>query len=320
MQRYERQELYSNIGKLGQKQLQKATICIVGVGALGTVSSTLLARSGLNLILIDRDFIELNNLQRQLMFNESDIGKSKAYTAEEKLKQINSTIKIISHCTDLNYKNIELLAKGADIILGCTDNMESRFLINNYSLKHKIPWIYGGAVADKGLLYNILPKDKKRACFRCIIKGSSGETCDTAGILNANSAIIGSMMANEAIKIILDLPEQSLIHMNLWDNTHEKISVPKTKGCKACSGNYEYLSGDIYTKHAKLCGKGTYQIYGKKQDLTELKKKLSKLDKVIMFKDILHFKELTIFSDGRVFIKSESEPIAKSLYSKYVGN
>jgi molybdopterin-synthase adenylyltransferase len=318
MDRYLSQRLYKNIGKKGQDRLKKDHVLIVGVGALGTICAELLVRAGIGkLTLIDRDIIELSNLQRQLLFDEEDIGKPKAYVAKEKLSKINSEIKINEKSEDIDYKNVKGIGH-PDILIAATDNMESRFLLNDYCLKNKIPLIYGGAVADKGSVFSVISPSP---CLRCVFPGSAEETCDNSGILNTNSSIIGSMMAGETIKILTNgIKEKSLVYFNVWDNTFSKIKVRKNPKCPACKGNYQYLKGEIKTKYVLLCGQETYQIKGKKKNLLELSKKLSKLGEVKKTGKVLQFGKITLFEDGRAIIKTRSEKEAKTSYSRYIGN
>jgi adenylyltransferase/sulfurtransferase len=319
MEKYSRQHLYKNIGKEGQIKLSKSTVCIIGIGALGTVASDLLARAGVGrLNLIDRDFVEENNLQRQILFSEEDIGKPKASVALEMLSRINKSLKITARVSDLTYENIAELVEKPDLILGCTDNMETRFLINEYSKKNHLSWIYGGAVADRGSVYPVIPG---RPCFRCIFSGNAEDTCDTAGILSSVSMITASIMANEAIKILVgSKPEEDLIHFDLWKNEFSKIKVPRDLSCLACNGKYDYLLGKSGIRAQKLCGKGSFQIAGKKKDLKVLKKKLEELGEVKAFGGIIHFNGLSVFEDGRAIIKAKSMEEARSIYSRYVGN
>ncbi len=318
MNRYLSLQLYKNIGKRGEEKLGKAYVAIVGIGALGTVCSDLLARSGIGkILLIDRDFVELSNLQRQVLFDENDIGKPKPHVAKEKLKKINSEINIVSKCEDINHNNVSMLGK-PNIIIAATDNMESRFILNDYCLKNNIPLVYGGAVSDKGSIFAVIPNGP---CLRCIFPGAAEETCDTSGILNSCSAIIGSMMANEAIKYLVNgANEDSLIYFNVWTNEFSKIKVKKNSGCPACRGNYQYLDGEIKTKTVSLCGQGAYHINGQKKDLVVISKKLSKLGDVQKFSGILHFRKITLFEDGRAIIKAGTENEARKIYSKYIGN
>lgn len=327
MEKYSRQSILKEVGISGQKKLLNSKAAIIGLGALGTVVSELLCRSGIgHLTLIDRDIVEENNLQRQLLYNELDIGKSKALCAKEKLQKINKTITIQSFASDLNYKNINNLLSGADIIIDCTDNLETRFLINDFCLKNNIPWIYGAAIKWTGTVFNIIPG--KTPCLQCIMgNAKSGETCETAGIMNSVSAMTASFQANEAIKLLLKIPhEKAMVRFNILNNSFLKINVSssKKKECEACNGNYEYLSGKKSSKSSKLCGKSFYQITPEKpmgkKEFSSLKKKLSLLGKMQDFKVCIKFKELTIFNDGRALIKAEDEKKAKSLYSRFVGN
>ena len=242
MNRYHRQELYEAIGKEGQRKIRNTTVAIVGIGALGSVSSELLCRSGIGkLILIDRDFVDLTNLQRQVLYEESDIGRPKAMAAEEHLKRINSEIKIESHVIDLNFRNIENILKEADIIIDGTDNLETRFLINEYSLKYKKPWIHGSAIQDRGFVVSF---SGNCPCFQCIIKeaGTLG-TCDTLGVMNSITSLIGSMQASECIKMILGRNKTSLIHVKLMNNKFDIMAIKKNPKCPACNGCYDYLEG-----------------------------------------------------------------------------
>jgi molybdopterin/thiamine biosynthesis adenylyltransferase len=318
MDRYSSQQLYKNIGKKGQKKLSNSSVCIIGIGALGTVCIELLVRAGVGRIcIIDRDFIELTNLQRQTLFEEKDIGKAKATTAKRKLKRINSEIRIEAKIDELSYKNANSIIKHPDIILACTDNMESRFLINDYSLKNRIPWIYGAVLGEKGSVYVI---DTKGPCFRCIFKGAESETCDTIGILNTTSTIIGSMMANETLKYLLGKKyEHELIYIDIWRNKFENYKVKKRENCESCNGNFQYLNGEKQTSVVKICGEGIYQ-FKSKHNFLELEKKLKRVDDIQIFFGLFHFRNLTIFHDGRVIVKAENEKKARSDYSKYIGN
>ena len=332
MEKYSRQSILKEIGISGQKKLFNSKVAIIGLGALGTVVSELLCRSGIgNLVLIDRDIVEENNLQRQLLYNELDIGKSKALCAKEKLQKINSEILIHSFASDLNFKNINILLSGADVIIDCTDNLETRFLINDFCMKNNIPWIYGAAIKWAGTMLTIIPT--KSPCLRCVMgNAKSGETCETAGIINSVSAVAASFQANEAVKILLKISyEKAMLRFNLLDNSFLKINVSKKKSCPVCNGNYEYLSGKKSSKPSKLCGKSLYQITPEKlmgqKEFILLKKRLSSLAKAQKiensfqdYKVCIKFKELTIFKDGRTLIKAEDEKKAKSLYSRFIGN
>ena len=229
--RYSRQE--SLIGKENQRLLRSKIICIIGLGALGTNSSNLLARAGINLILIDDDKVDLSNLQRQNLYNEDDIGKNKAETAEKHLRKINSEIKIYFYNEELNKENINLIK--SDLVLDCTDNLETRFLINDFCSKHKIPWIHAAAIKNSGLIFNVIPG---KACFSCIYKNiNEVERCEDLGILNTITALISSLQVNEAVKILLNKKyEENLIRVNLENNSFDKIRINKNPACEVCSG------------------------------------------------------------------------------------
>jgi len=303
------QALYSKIRRAGQKKLFQSKVVIVGIGALGSVCAELLVRSGVgNIILIDRDYVELDNLHRQILYSENDIGKLKAKVAKKKLRNINSEVNITAISRDLNYENINELIGLPDLILGGTDNMESRFLINDYALKNKLTWISGAAAEEKGMVLNIIAGGP---CFQCVFS-NSGLTCDR-GILNSTSTFIASIMISEAIKLLLNNnPERHLLHINLANNEITKIKIKKHKGCMSCKGNYLYLKSK--PELIKLCGKGVYQIRIRSDSL---KKNILKL-KHKKFEGVIHTKHITYFDDGRVFIKAENKKTAQQILSRFL--
>ncbi len=327
--RYARQEIFSEIGKNGQQILKKSSVAIIGLGALGSVSSELLARAGIGkLILIDRDIVELSNLQRQSLYDESDVGKPKAIAAKEKLNKINSEVKVDVVIDDLNYNNIWKLIdfKNIDLILDCTDNLETRFLINDFSVKNKIPFIYSSAIGSKGYIFDIVP-DRYNPCLRCFLKEAAQlDTCETTGVLNSITHIIPSIQANEAIKLLLNKEyEKNLLFFDVWKNELMKIKINKNKKCECCvKNNFEFLSGKKSSKTIKMCGNDIFQIKNKsidKDKFNNLKNKLKKIGKVIDFGYCINFdNRITIFQDGRALIKAKDEKEAKSLYSMLVGN
>lgn len=311
--RYSRQEIL--IGKKAQQKLRNSTVSIVGLGALGSVSANLLARVGIGkLILIDRDLVEISNLQRQDLFTEEHLCKPKASVAKEILDKINSEVEIVSYFDDLNYKNINLIKSG--LILDCTDNLETRFLINEFCIKNKIPWIYSSAVKDSGYVFNILPN---KVCLKCILKDSKAEeTCEISGVLNTITNLIASIQVNEAIKILTNNnPEKDLIFVNINKNELTKIKVKKDKTCAACNKKFEYLNGKKQVNFVKYCGSNVYKI-NKDFNFNKTKQNLKKLG-IKDFKTAFQFKDMTIFKNS-VLIKANSEKEAKSLYSKYMGN
>ena len=345
--RYIRQEIFKEIGRKGQEKLRKSTVAVVGLGALGSVSAQLLARAGVGkLILIDRDIVELSNLQRQSLFDESNIGKPKSFVAKEHLTKINSEVKIDFFIDDLNFENIGKIFNGKNkinLILDCTDNLETRFLINDFSVKNKIPFIYSSAVGSKGYVFSIIPK--KTPCLRCFLKEATQlDTCETVGVLNTITNLISSIQVNEALKILLNKNfEKNLLFFDVWKNELSKIKVNKNKDCACCAkNNFEYLNGKKSSRIVKLCGDNIYQIKIKTIDTREnqrfsvprnfekisrenqfnnLKNKLKKIGKVIDFGYCINFdNKMTIFNDGRTLIKAKDEKEAKSLYSRFVGN
>ncbi|MBI2542135.1 ThiF family adenylyltransferase [Candidatus Woesearchaeota archaeon] len=328
--RYARQEIFKEIGKKGQQKLRKSSVAVVGLGALGSNSAELLARAGIGkLILIDRDIVELSNLQRQRLFGENDVGKPKALAARERLSKISSDVKIKFFVDDLNFENIgkifNLKNEKIGLILDCTDNLETRFLINDFSIKNEIQFIYSSAVESKGYLFNAIPG--KTACLRCFLHEAAGlDTCDTVGVLNTITGLISSTQANEAIKILLNKNhEKNLLFFDIWKNELIKIKIEKNKSCICCAKhNFEYLSGKKSSRIIKLCGDSIFQIKAKnidKKQFNELKNKLKKIGKVADFGHCINFEnKLTIFSDGRTLVKAKNEKMAKSFYSKFVGN
>jgi len=325
--RYSRQEIFAEIGKKGQKKLGKSIVAVVGLGALGSVSAQLLARAGIGtLILIDRDIVELSNLQRQNLFDENDVGKPKALAAKEHLTKINSDVEIDFFIDDLNFENIGKILNGKiNLILDCTDNLETRFLINDFSVKNKIPFIYSSAVGSKGYVFNIVPN--KTPCLRCFLKEAAQlDTCETAGVLNTITNLISSIQVNEAIKILLDKDfEKNLLFFDVWKNDLMKIKINKDKNCVCCAKcDFEHLGGKKSSRIIKLCGDNIYQIKAKpinEKQFNDLTNKLKKIGKVADFGYCINLgNKITIFNDGRALIKAKDEKEAKSLYSRFVGN
>jgi len=335
MDRYSRQVLVVRIGKSGQEKLSKSRVLVIGCGALGTVIANNLVRAGIGYIkIVDRDYVELDNLQRQMLFDEEDVEKEmpKALAAGDKLRKINSSIEIEAEVKDVHRKNIEELIKDIDIVLDGTDNFETRFLINDACFKHNIPWIYGAALSTYAMTTNIVPR--ATPCFRCIISSlpapGSMDTCDTVGVLNAITSLIASIQSNEAIKILLadrDINRELLV-IDLINNSFVKIPVKKRDDCPLCrDGKFEYLDKKGPSEAIKLCGREMIQITPQREmevPLEDLKGKLESIGDASYLGSLLKFRvdkyELIIFPDGRAFIKGTiDEEIAKSLYAKYIG-
>ena len=314
--RYSRQSLV--IGEKAQRILSSKKVAIVGVGALGTVAAELLVRSGVrNIILIDRDVIEESNLQRQTLFLESDVDKSKALVAKERLQQINSSIKITAHAIHLNAGNITPL-KEVDLILDCTDNLQARFLLNDFCKKQKIPWIYAAAIKTTGYVMPIIPQGP---CLRCFIREVPLETCDTVGVLNTITTSIAALQVTIALKLLIGgQVAPTLQGIDIWNNTYKQIQVPKRKNCPTCNGKYEYLILKPESKLIKFCSDQCYQISGKPIDLKVVEQRWKNLGEVQRDEVSVRFDKIILFKDGRALIKAKNETEALSLYSKLVGN
>ncbi|NQV09196.1 HesA/MoeB/ThiF family protein [Candidatus Woesearchaeota archaeon] len=306
--RYSRQLALDVIGKKGQDKLNKSSITIIGCGTLGTNSAELLSRAGVgNIFIIDNEKIELSNLQRQSLFTEKDIGKYKVDTAKKRLKEINSKINIKTSKDYLNNKNINRLIKKTDLILDCVDNLETRFLINDFAKKNKIIWIHAAAIKTKGFMFNILPG---KACLTCFMKKTNDtERCEDVGVLNTITNIISSLQTTQTIKILLNKnPENDLIRFDAWENKFEKIKVNKNKKCDACNGKYKFLEKktDFYVKHCKT--KAAFSAKPKTRmnlDLNKIKNKFkTKLESSIL---------LILDVEGGIIVHKYGELIFKKL-------
>ncbi|MCE7698411.1 MAG: ThiF family adenylyltransferase [Methanobacterium paludis] len=335
--RYSRQIILQNIKEEGQKKLLSSSVAIVGCGALGTVVANNLARAGVGKIsIIDRDFVELNNLQRQLLFDENDVGAPKAVAAAEKINAINSEIEADPVVKDLNYSNVEELLKGFDLVLDGTDNIQTRMLVNDVCVKNGIPWIYTGAIGTSGMMMNILPG---KACLRCLYPGvpkpGSLPTCDTMGVLNTATSIMGSMESTEAIKIILgkydgnEKTSSTLVVYDAWNHSLDNILVKKNDKCKCrVEEDFDYLISDEREIITSLCGRNAVQITPadpKELSLKNLADNLEKLGSVKCTDFIMLFKtdeiEISLFKGGRAIRKgTNDETVARSIYARYIRN
>ena len=331
--RYSRQVLFRGIGEEGQRKLGNSCAVVIGCGALGTVIATSLVRSGVGKVrIIDRDFIEYHNLQRQVLFDEDDIRNQlpKAIAAERHLKKVNSSIEIEGIVADVNYTNIERFVHDADIILDGLDNIETRGLINDTSLKHKIPWVYGGAISSSGMTMNIIPG--KTPCFRCL-RGSTGGgialTCDTVGVISPAPFIIGSLQSAEAIKILVGAEEinRQLIVIDVWRGSFHHLEIKPHQDCPTCQGKYEFLEGKFGLRSTSLCGQNAVQVLiptAGALSLKELAARLKLVGEVSYNEFMLQFtvdaQEMVIFPDGRAIVKNtDDESLARGLYAKYIG-
>jgi molybdopterin-synthase adenylyltransferase len=338
LERYSRQILFQPIGKDGQQKLLHSRAAIVGMGALGTVIANHLVRSGVGTIrFIDRDFVELSNLQRQTLYSEADAIQQmpKVIAAEKRLREINSTVILQPIIADLNMNNAEELLKGFDVIIDGTDNFLTRYLINDVAVKYKIPWVYGGAVSSRGMFATIIPD--KTPCYRCLfpeIPIGLGENCDTVGVLSAITDIIGSFEAVEALKLLVGVPTNpNLEQIDIWDNSSLQmdISQGRNPNCPTCvEHHFEFLetSASHPTTYTTLCGRDTVQIVARHQQPFNFSKIADQLSKIGQIKQNAHLFRFTpdeeismvVFIDGRVLIHGTNDIVkAKSYYSRYIG-
>jgi molybdopterin/thiamine biosynthesis adenylyltransferase len=336
LDRYSRQTLFAPIGKEGQERLFNSSVAIIGCGALGTVLANNLCRAGIGrLVIADRDYIELNNLQRQILFDEDDIARRlpKAIAAAEKLHRVNSETKIETLVEDINADGIESLVRGVDLVLDATDNFETRYLLNDVCVKNGRPWIYSGVIASYGTTMNIIPGDTP--CLRCVfpempLPGTT-PTCDTAGVLNGIVGTIAGVASTEALKLLLksERVSRAMFWMDLWENTSERIELPPQPDCPTCGQHrYEFLDSLSGTSSTSLCGRDAVQVRsgrrGDKINLPDLAERLRPVGQVSFNEYLLRFivdgYELTIFPDARAIIKGTGDAqVARSVYARYIG-
>jgi adenylyltransferase/sulfurtransferase len=334
-ERYSRQVLFAGVGAEGQSKLTASRITIVGCGATGSVLASLLARAGVGTIrIIDRDYVEPSNLQRQSLFDEADAAESlpKAIAAARKIAAFNSEIVVEPHVADLTPTNIEALFEGAQLILDGTDNFETRYLINDFAVKNSLPWIYTAAVGSYGVTLNVLPG--KTACLACIFSNppqGTFETCETAGILNSAVNLVASIAATEAVKLLVgadDWLRHTLLSFDVWRNERAEVAADKPRpDCCVCGEHeFSHLAG-VGRPHITLCGRNSVQIHERDRpvDLAEMSQRLKPLGTVRHNDFVLKFwrepYEMTLFPDGRAIIKGTTDKtIARSLYARYVGS
>lgn len=315
--RYSRQVLV--LGEKAQKKLQKANVAVLGLGALGTVAAELLCRAGVgSLLLIDRDCVEESNLQRQMLYTEKDVGRAKAKAAADALKNINSAITIQSIIDDVNYRNIATLLKKCTLVLDCTDNLYTRFLLNEFCREHSIPWIYAGAIRKVGNVMVILPDTP---CFACTFaEMEQTDTCDTVGVLNTATTIVAALQAQLALQILTGAcREQKLIRIDLDSLRIVSLQTRFSKSCTVCRGKYPYLKGEREPSLLTYQCSGLYVFSKNNINLKELASRLRSIGKVTGDNHHLFFKNISAFSSGRIMIKAESKKHAKSTLARYIG-
>ena len=336
-ERYSRQILFRGIGEQGQRKLASARVAIVGCGATGSALSGLLARAGIGTLrIIDRDYVEPSNLQRQSLFDEADALESlpKAIAAARKIAAFNSAIIVQAKVEDLVPANIEALLAENDLILDGTDNFETRYLINDFAVQRSIPWIYSAAVGSYGVTLNVVPG--QTACLACIFPDSPRgmvETCETSGILNSAVNLVASIAATEALKFLIpgtSSPSirRTMLSFDLWTNERAEISAGYPRpGCRACGKHdFIHLAGEG-RPHITLCGRNSVQIHERQRpiDFAEMDRRLQPHGTVRHNDFVLKFwhepYELTLFPDGRAIIKGTTDTaLARSLYARYIGS
>jgi len=335
-EKYSRQMLFAGIGPEGQQQLLASRAAIVGCGAIGAAAANLLVRAGVGYLrIIDRDFVEPSNLQRQTLFDESDALNvlPKAVAAERKLRSINSSVAIEGVVADLTPHNAESLLDGVELLLDGTDNFETRFLINDVAVKSGRPWIYAAAVASYGLTMAMRPG--ATACLACLLESGTAtqgleETCDTIGVIGPIVNLISSVQVAEALKFLSGQPEAllgRLFSCDIWTGRMQSIGVARHPECRACSRrDFTYLSGQVQPR-ITMCGRDSVQIHERARalDLGALHTRLKPLADDVRQNDfLLRFRiapyEMTVFADGRAILKGTKDPaVARSLYARYIG-
>jgi adenylyltransferase/sulfurtransferase len=333
--RYSRQVRFSPLGEIGQQRLLAARAAIVGCGALGTVHAQSLARAGVGFLrIIDRDYVELNNLQRQWLFDESDARDAlpKAVAAARRLALVNSEITIEPVVADLTPASAEDLLGDVACILDATDNFETRFLLNDFALRESIPWIYGAAVGSYGLVMPVFPAQSP--CLRCLYPEpptGAQPTCETAGVLNTITTVIGALQATAALQILAGIPNavpRQLTRIDVWTGQIRTLPLPERDPlCPACiRRRFDFLEG-ARRAPISLCGRNAVQIHDRHRplDLPALAARLAPLGEVRYNEFALRFTVepylLTVFPDGRAIIKGTQDVgVARSLYARYIGN
>ena len=337
-EKYSRQILFAAIGEAGQERILGASAVLVGCGALGTAVANLLVRAGLGrLRIIDRDFVEPSNLQRQTLFDEADAREAlpKAVAAQRRLRAINSGAQVEGIVGDLTPKNAAELLEGFPLILDGTDNFETRLLLNDASISFGVPWIYAAVVGSYGVTMTIRPAET--ACLACLLEGEEKSaaigaeaTCDTAGVLQAAVGVIASVEAAEAMKLLAEKREAlngRLVACDVWSGKFQSIRVARNPSCRACARReFKFLEGEAQP-HITMCGRDSVQIHerSRRLDLAQLGQRLAASAAEVRHNDfLLRFRvppyEMTIFADGRAIIKGTKDAaVARSLYARYVG-
>jgi adenylyltransferase/sulfurtransferase len=338
-EKYSRQILFREIGEAGQERLLRSRVAVIGCGALGAAQIEMLARAGVGFLrLVDRDFVEESNLQRQIMFEERDAAERlpKAIACARRVARINRDVRTEALVTDVNYKNIERVIADVDVVLDGTDNFETRYLLNDACVKHEKPWIYGAAVGSYGLTMTIRPGITP--CLRCVFEKipppGSSLTCDTAGIILPVIVLVASIQVTEAIKLLTGQIEKlhaGLIHVDAWETSFHRVSLQNVReraDCPACRyRRFDFLEAGVRQSALTLCGRNAVHISGLGEvtlDLREIAERLKPLGDVRLTEFLLVFRvngyELNLFPDGHCIVKgTEDMALARSLYARYIG-
>ncbi len=336
-ERYSRQVLFHEIGKAGQERLLNSRVLLVGCGALGCAQAEMLARAGVGkLRIVDRDFVEFTNLQRQTLFKESDAADRlpKAIAAKTRIAEINSEIDVEATIADVNNSNVESLINGVDIVIDGTDNFQVRYLLNDACIKHNKTWIYGAAVSSYGTTMTVIPG--VTPCLRCIFDempdAGSSPTCDTAGVIMPIIATVAATQVAEAIKILVGDAaslHRSLMQFDVWANDRQRINLSEPNpDCKCCGQRiFEFLDAEAQEFSAVLCGRNAVQIAPPRAtelDLAQLAEKLQNIGEVKQNEYLVRFisgeNEVTVFRDGRAIVKGTDDiSAARSLYARFIG-
>jgi molybdopterin-synthase adenylyltransferase len=336
LDKYSRQTLFAPIGPQGQEKLRRASVVIIGCGALGSATANALVRAGVGrLRVIDRDYVEESNLQRQLLFEESDAAQNlpKAAAAERHLRLLNSDVEVEGAVADVNAGSIESQVRGFDLILDGTDNFETRYLVNDAAVKLGIPWIYGAVVGSYSASLTVIPG--RTPCLACVFPNPPQglhETCDTVGVISPAAAWTAAVQVTESLKILtgrLAEVHGKLLTYDIWTNSLREIAPAIDPECRACQKrHFEYLAGGKLSRSTVLCGRDSVQIRqpdDRRLDLAGLRARLEPFGAVRMNEYLLRFElapyEITVFSDGRAIVKGTGDlAVARRIYAQYIGS
>lgn len=341
-ERYSRQALFQGIGNTGQERISAGRVAVIGLGALGSVSANLLARAGAGYIrLIDRDIVDRSNLQRQVIFTESDAreARPKAVAAADILRTVNSEIRIEPVVCEVDQRNIESLIADVDVVVDGSDNFEVRYIVNDAAVKLGKPWVYGGAIGASGMSLTVVPG--VTACLHCFLgpmpASGSTDTCSTAGVLAMITSVVASIQTTETLKILTGAPVRtSVVMVDLWHNDYSTVELAPHQDCPVCARHeYPYLNAPERTMVRVLCGRDTVQIIpavSRAMDLDRLAERLGARDNSrhnVVYRDqVLRIRttgerelDMTVFPDGRALIRgARDEADARGIYSEYIGD